>query len=48
MARPQDIKEIEELILSDPKALYFASSLFATMNFKTCNIGNVPLRFKVT
>jgi len=48
MAHPTDIKDIERIILSDPNALYFASDLFASINFKSCKIGSVPLGFKVT
>ncbi len=48
MAHTQDIKEIESIILSDPKALYFATELFASISFKSCKIESVPLGFKVT
>jgi len=48
VAHHKDIKQIERLVLTDPKALYFAISLEASMTFKSCKIGSVPLGFKVT
>ena len=44
MAYPKGVKEVDKIILSDPKALYFVSALFASMNLKSCAIGSVSLR----
>jgi hypothetical protein len=41
MAYLEDVTEIEKMILSDPKAVYFASDLFGSI--KRCTIGSVSL-----
>ncbi len=48
MAHPEDMNEIERIILNDPKALHFSVSLHTSMTFKSCKIGSVPLGLKVT
>ena len=41
MAYLEDVTEIEKMVLSDPKSVYFASDLFGSI--KGCTIGSVSL-----